>query len=172
MDHHSCKPYLRQWWRAALDQPILEEATFEWEEGRSVLSVPACFGSASLPAARAQCLLPSSPDHPRNRIGRLWWHIYHHVQGRSHGMLAWCTGTRVILTFTTKFTNIYRISQEKICLLPNGCTTLIFMLASPLTMCRTNFFRIRPPPATRARTAEAYWQRCGHGFFVHTAHTR
>ena len=80
MDHHSCKPYLRQWWRAALDQPILEEATFEWEEGRSVLSVPACFGSASLPAARAQYLLPSSPDHPRNRIGRLWWHIYHHVQ--------------------------------------------------------------------------------------------
>ena len=53
-------------------------------------------------------------------------------QGRSHGMLAWCTGTRVILTFTTKFANIYRISQEKICLLPNGCTTLIFMLASPL----------------------------------------
>ena len=53
-------------------------------------------------------------------------------QRRSHGMLAWCTGTRVILTFTTKFTNIYCISQEKFCLLPNGCTTLIFMLASPL----------------------------------------
>jgi len=34
-------------------------------------------------------------------------------QRRSHGMLAWCTGTRVKPTFTTKFTNIYRISQER-----------------------------------------------------------
>ena len=34
-------------------------------------------------------------------------------QGRSHSMLAWCTGTRLKTTFTTKSTNIYHISQEK-----------------------------------------------------------
>jgi len=32
--------------------------------------------------------------------------------GQSHSVLAWCTGTRIKPTFTTKFTDIYHISQE------------------------------------------------------------